>query len=88
MTASIYDFPGGPVAIDPECVWRQLQAWLDEEPTRRSSVYRDALGYCCRLTWDGQSKSDAGGNCARSRLGIADAVANALQAHEYTEVGL
>ena len=74
------DFLGGTVAIDPESVWQHLQRWLDVDTSRRCGVHRDSLGYCCRLTWDTTSKTDSGGVSARSKLGIADAVANALQA--------
>jgi len=70
-------FPGGIVRIDPEQVWSALQAWLLVDTSRRCSVYHDSQGYCCRLTWDANGAD--GGTSARSRLGIADAVANALQ---------
>jgi hypothetical protein len=40
----------------------------------------DHQGYLCRLTWDAVGKWDQGGTTARSSLGIADALANALQA--------
>lgn len=78
MTHDLH-FPGGVARIDPEHVWQVLQRWLDADGTRRCSVYHDSLGYCCRLTWDTASKADHGGTSARSGLGIADAVANALQ---------
>jgi len=80
------EFPGGPVAIDTTRVWSQLQDWLDLDTSRRASVYRDSLGYCCRLTWDAESKRDPGGSCARSNLGIGDAVANALQTEQFRAV--
>lgn len=80
MTA--LQFPGGVAVVDTERVWRELQRWLEQDGSRRCSVYRDSQGYCCRLTWDNATKADSGGCSARSGLGIADAVANALQAAE------
>jgi hypothetical protein len=78
-----YDFPGGPVTIDTERVWRALREWLEADHTRLCSVRADKLGYVCRLTWDYTDEQlgrvVSGACAARSRLGLADAVANALQ---------
>jgi hypothetical protein len=61
-------------------VWAKLQEWLTLDSSRRCTVGCDSIGYQCRLSWDTLTKPDPGGVAARSRLGIADAVANALQA--------
>ncbi len=81
-------FAGGPVTLDPNRVWLELQKWLDQDTSRRSSLGHDSQGYCCRLTWDGADKRDPGGCSARSQLGIADAVANALQAAQRVDHGV
>lgn len=78
MTALL--FPGGIAIVDPEHIWRELQRWLEASASRRCNIFCDSLGYGCRLTRDSTGQDDPGFCLARSQLGLADAVANALQA--------
>lgn len=84
-------FPGGIVRIDEGEVWRKLGAWLaDGERTVRmwsSQSSSEGPFLFCKLDCRTSGNSFNGS----SRLGAADAVAQALQAayakHENTPLG-
>lgn len=75
-------FPGGMVRIDEARVWSMLSAWITRNETRGAScTFARAPNtdqFVCFLAMDLESDHWE----ARSRLSIADAVANALQAAE------
>lgn len=68
-------FPAGVVRIDESAIWRKLSDWLGAGSHRDVQMKRSAaLGdYVCRLNNDGAEI------VGRSKLSVADALAQALQ---------
>ena len=79
---STLQFPGGIAVIDEKKVWQYLSAWICRNEQRGASCTfaraPQSDQFVCFLALDLETAHWE----ARSRLSIADAVANALQAAE------
>jgi len=73
-------FPGGIVRVDEAHVWRSLSAWIAAAPGRETRQWRSERidSFSCQLL------DSHGGLVAHgmSKLGILDAIAQALQIAE------
>lgn len=80
--SNVFHFPGGATVIDESRVWRMLSAWITRNEARGASCTfaraPKSDEFVCFLAMDLESDHWE----TRSRLSIADAVANALQAAE------
>lgn len=75
-------FPGGPVTIDQSQIWRELSTWLGSGWDRQLTVRVASDSLIWATLHDGvHVRSHVG----HSRLGLADAVAQALQMSLSTE---
>lgn len=72
-------FPGGVVRIDESQVWKSMMEWLKRTPTRHVSKMSDVAGECYVELRESLPSSDYECWTGYSRLGLGDALAQALQ---------